>query len=264
MKFHRLIFFCAILITLLGVCGFNRLPKWWGLAYHPTEKSLLDESAVKENKNIAITVNNKDILTKSSSWVDQKIRALKTSANNIDTNILRLSLIAYQKAEKGGIAIKQQLLTVIDYSKPSTTKRLWVFDLKNNKTIFNTWVSHGRNSGGIVPTSFSNNVGSLKSSIGVFLTDQPYYGGKGYSLRIKGLEHGINDKAYQRNVVFHGASYINADTIRKYGQAGRSWGCPAVSTSLVRPLINTIKDKSLLFVYYPDKNWLNHSRFLTG
>lgn len=262
MKLRLFIYFCA----LLGLCGFS-IPDRWEWGRHPSHKIVLKER-IDHISNINATVpvipNPKDILSKSSAWVEEKLLALKTSATNIDTDILRLSLIAYQKAEKGGVAMKQQLLTVIDYSKPSTAKRLWVFDLKNNKTIFNTWVSHGRNSGGIIPYSFSNTIGSLKSSIGVFLTDAAYYGSRGYSMRIKGLERGINDNVYERHVVLHGAAYINADTIRKYGQVGRSWGCPAVSTSLVRPLINTIKDKSLLFVYYPDKNWLKRSRFLTG
>ena len=91
----------------------------------------------------------------------------------------------------------------------------------------------------------------------------PYQGGNGYSLRMRGLEQGVNDKAYDRDIVFHGAWYVNPDTIRKYGQLGRSWGCPAVREDLAKPLIDTIKEQTVVFAYYPDKKWLSHSKFLS-
>jgi hypothetical protein len=178
--------------------------------------------------------------------------------------VLKVGLIAYVNAQDKGIT-SSQLLTIIDYSKPSIERRLWVIDLKKTKVLFNTWVSHGKNSGKINPTSFSNQIGSLKSSIGVFqTTGAPYFGMYGYSLRLIGLENGINDKALERYIVFHGASYVHPDVIKKYGVLGRSWGCPAVSEETVRPLINTIKDKSLVVMYYPDRNWINNSSFLTS
>jgi len=196
-------------------------------------------------------------------WIQKQMQIIESSAN-IDPKVLRLSLVAYVNARKHGVEDRKQLLTVIDYSKPSSEKRLWVFDLKHGKTLFNTWVSHGKNSGGSEATSFSNSDGSLKSSLGVFVTDsQPYIGGKGYALRLKGLEPGINDHAYERAVVIHGAWYVNADVIKKYGQIGRSWGCPAVSPNLVKPIIDAIKDKTVIFAYYPDRKWLGHSQFLS-
>lgn len=200
----------------------------------------------------------------TSTWLNRQMEILKSQAPNIDTKVLRLSLVAYMKARQRGMDNKQ-LLTVIDYSKPSSEKRLWVFDLKRGKTLYHTWVSHGKNSGGLNAYSFSNSVGSLKSSIGVFVTtEEPYVGSVGYALRLRGLEPGINDNAYERNVVFHGAWYVNAATIRRYGQVGRSWGCPAVSDDLAKPIINTIKDNTVVVAYYPDRKWLNHSRFLTA
>jgi L,D-transpeptidase catalytic domain len=109
----------------------------------------------------------------------------------------------------------------------------------------------------------SNIPGSLKSSIGVFVTDRgPYIGGNGYSLRMRGLEDGINDNAYRRDIVIHGAWYVNADTIRRYGAIGRSWGCPAVSDSTAKSLIDTIKENTLIFAYYPDKHWLSRSKYV--
>jgi hypothetical protein len=198
----------------------------------------------------------------TSLWLKKELTVLQQQGGNIDRKVLRLSLQAYLQARKNGLNNKQ-LLTVIDYSKPSTEKRLWVFDLKNNKTLFHTWVSHGKNSGGVSASSFSNKPGSLKSSIGVFLTDQTYNGGNGYSLRLRGLEHGINDNAYRRNVVIHGAWYVGSNSLLKYGQIGRSWGCPAVSKNTAKPLIDAIKQKTLVIAYYPDPTWLKKSTFLT-
>jgi hypothetical protein len=199
----------------------------------------------------------------TTSWLEKQIQIIKSQAGNIDSKVLRLSLVAYMNARKRGLDSKE-LLTVIDYSKPSTEKRLWVFDLKHGRTLFNTWVSHGKNSGDAVATSFSNSSGSLKSSIGVFLTDETYDGNNGYSLRLRGLERGVNDNAYNRSVVMHGANYVNADIIKRHGRVGRSWGCPAVSKELSKPIIDTIKYNTLIFAYYPDRRWLSHSSFLAS
>lgn len=197
----------------------------------------------------------------TDSWIQAQVKDIQTHTN-INPTVLRLSLTAYAKARQEGMDTKQ-ILTIIDYSKPSTQKRLWVIDLKNDKLLYNTWVSHGKNSGGNTPSSFSNTSGSLKSSIGVFVTAAPYVGKNGLSLRLKGLEHGVNDNAYSRSVVIHGANYVNADMIKKYGRIGRSWGCPAVSKTLSTPLINSIKGNTIVFAYYPDRKWLSNSQFLT-
>ena len=199
----------------------------------------------------------------STAWMQQQIQSINEQANNIDQNVLKLSLHAYLVARHKGLDDKQ-LLTIIDYSKPSTERRLWVVDLHQGKVLFNTWVSHGKNSGNVMATSFSNRPGSLKSSIGVFLTDEPYNGGNGYSLRLKGLEEGINDNAYRRDIVMHGAWYVDPNVIKRYGQIGRSWGCPAVSPTMIEPIINTIKDSTLVVAYYPDQTWLRNSSFITG
>jgi hypothetical protein len=201
----------------------------------------------------------------SEEWLDTEMRAINRQASNIDQNVLRLSLIAYIRAHRQGIDSKP-LLTIVDYSKPSSERRLWVVDLKREKVLFNTWVTHGKNSGDVKATSFSNQPGSLKSSIGVYVTThQPYVGGNGYSLRLVGLERGFNDNAYARDIVVHGAWYADPDLVKRQGGGlGRSWGCLAVSDKLAHPIINTIKDKTLIFVYYPDRKWLNKSSFLVG
>lgn len=195
------------------------------------------------------------------NWVDQEIKTIKPQAANLDTKVLKLSLVAYQKAREQGIDMKE-LLTIIDYSKPSAERRLWVVDLKKNKVLFNTYVAHGKNSGAANSTSFSNQPNSLKSSFGVFVTADAYTGHNGYSMRIQGLEHGINDNAYRRNVVFHGAAYVSEQSAHARGMMGRSWGCMAVKQDVIKPLINTIKDHTLVFAYYPDNHWLKSSSYL--
>lgn len=202
--------------------------------------------------------------TGSHEWIAKEMRTIGSQANNLDSKVLRLSLIAYINARQRGIAGKPYL-TIIDYSKPSRERRLWVVNLRTGKVLFNTYVTHGKNSGTAHATSFSNQPGSLKSSMGVFVTtDSSYTGSNGYSLRLVGLERGINDNAYRRAIVFHGAWYANADVIRRYGALGRSWGCPTVGEKFARPLINTIKGHSLVFVYSDNNHWLRHSPFLAG
>lgn len=200
----------------------------------------------------------------SAAWLDQQTKVIDAQATNLDARVLRLSLKAYSKIRHEGYDDKQ-LLTIIDYSKPSTERRMWVIDLKTDKVLFNTWVAHGRNSGSVKATSFSNEPGSLKSSFGVFLTDdQPYNGDNGYSLRLLGQESGINSNAYKRAIVIHGAWYATSTVAKQYGQLGRSWGCPAVDERLAKPLIDAIKDNTLVFAYYPDQKWLWSSPFLSG
>lgn len=153
------------------------------------------------------------------------------------------------------------ILSIIDYSLPANEKRLWIFDLQNKKLLFHTFVSHGIKSGALFTTMFSNKYNSKSSSLGVYKTEQTYYGRDGLSLRLNGLDYGFNDNAANRYIVMHGGWYVDEKFIKKYGRSGRSWGCPAVPLDLVSPIINTIKDNSLMVVYYPDEKWLEKSRF---
>lgn len=206
--------------------------------------------------------NHYDQVPGSESWINKEIKALGSEIQNLNPKVLKLSLSAYQKAKQKGL-IEKDVLTIIDYSMPSVECRLWVIDMKKHKVLFNTYVAHGKNSGDVNTTSFSNQPNSLKSSFGVFRTDEVYSGHHGSSLRIQGLEPGINDNAYRRNVVFHGAAYVSASFAKERKRLGRSWGCMAVSETTIKPLINTIKGKSLVFAYYPDHHWLKKSAFLT-
>jgi L,D-transpeptidase catalytic domain len=160
-------------------------------------------------------------------------------------------------ATQGGAPARR--LAVIDYSLPSAQPRLWVFDLQTHKLLLVERVAHGRDSGENTTTRFSNLPGSHQSSLGLFRTSDTYTGHNGYSLRLDGLEPGFNDRAREREIVIHGASYVSDAMISRRGGVGRSWGCPAVRLEIAQSLIDAIKDGQYLFAYYPDAQWLQHS-----
>lgn len=160
--------------------------------------------------------------------------------------------------------VDPQRLGVIDYSRPSTEPRLWIFDLARQKLLFEEWVAHGRNSGENLTAHFSNRDGSFMTSLGGFTAQETYMGGNGYSLRLRGLEPGFNDRARDRAIVIHGAPYVNPVAAKLQGRLGRSLGCPAVRPAVARQLIDSIRDGTFVFAYYPDRDWLQRSRLLSG
>ncbi|MGS1014219.1 murein L,D-transpeptidase catalytic domain family protein [Rhodanobacter sp. UC4450_H17] len=153
-------------------------------------------------------------------------------------------------------------LAVIDYSRPSTEPRLWVFDLARRKLLYQELVAHGRNTGENLASRFSNAPESRQSSLGLFRTLDTYAGRNGYSLRLQGLEPGTNDRALARALVIHGAAYVNPALAREQGRIGRSYGCPAVRSAIARPLIDALKGGQYVFSYYPDARWLGASPYL--
>jgi hypothetical protein len=152
---------------------------------------------------------------------------------------------------------------VIDYAQPSTEQRLWVFEFKPLRLLHHEHVAHGRGSGENFAQRFSNVEGSHQSSLGLFRTAETYQGGNGYSLRMDGLEPGINDRARSRAIVMHGAPYVNPEMAQRQGRLGRSFGCPAVRREVAQDVIDSLKQGQLLFAYYPDANWLSQSAFLS-
>ena len=195
---------------------------------------------------------------------DGLVKSLVRQAPGLRSEVLKMALQAARTAAERGLVQRRDLLTVIDYSLPSTQPRLFVFDLVARKLLFRELVAHGKNSGDNVPSFFSNSSGSLASSIGLFVTADPYIGGNGYSLRLKGLEEGINDMAWSRAIVMHGASYVSDTAIRILGRLGRSWGCPAVRPEIAHRIIDTLRGGSAVFAYYPEKSWLATSAFVQG
>ena len=171
---------------------------------------------------------------------------------------------AYTIALRGmqHIAGARPLLSIVDMSQPSSKKRLYVIDLVKRKLLFNTYVAHGRNSGELQAKRFSNTNSSFQSSLGFYKTLGLYQGKHGLSMQLQGLEKGINDNAFSRAIVMHGADYVCEDVIRRTGRLGRSQGCPAVSTTECSPIVRTISGGSCLFIYYPDATYLKKSMFV--
>jgi L,D-transpeptidase catalytic domain len=212
--------------------------------------------------------------------VKEPVVIIKPSKNTIESNVsliydsLRLHLMglshqAFQVAMQGfnslikaGKFTNNKIISIVDFSQPSSKKRLFVIDLDKMKVMFNTYVAHGINSGKEFANEFSNRPQSNKSSLGFYQTSDTYMGKNGYSLHLHGLEKGINDNADKRDIVIHGADYVNEQLIQEQGYIGRSWGCPAVPEKLNKPIINTIKNGSCLFIYGADKNYQIHSGIL--
>jgi hypothetical protein len=181
---------------------------------------------------------------------------------DINPKVFALALEAAGSAVARGDAAHPETLTVIDYSRPSTERRMWVYDLRTHALLFDELVSHGRGSGKANATTFSNDPSSNKTSLGLFRTAETYTGHNGYSLRLDGLEPGVNDRARERAIVVHGAPYVNAATAKANGYLGRSLGCPAVRPEIAHELIDAIKGGNLVFAYYPDPAWLKSSTLL--
>jgi hypothetical protein len=171
--------------------------------------------------------------------------------DGLDARVLQLALQSAASAVDRGSASPPSTLTIIDYSKPSTEPRLWVYDVRTHALLFHELVSHGRGSGKALATAFSNDEASSMTSLGLFRTAEAYVGHNGYSLRLDGLDKGTNDHARARAIVIHGAPYVNAAAAKANGYLGRSLGCPAVRPEIARQLIDAIKGGGLLFAYFP-------------
>jgi len=175
---------------------------------------------------------------------------LEASSPGLRPQVLTLALKAYEHARSLG-QTASSIVTLIDYSLPSTERRLWVMDVQRGALLFHELVAHGKLSGDDVATMFSNRPGSQQSSLGSFVTGETYAGRHGLSLRLRGLDPGLNDNAEEREIVVHGAPYVNQDVVRALGRLGRSLGCPAVRPEVASRIIQTIKDGTFVFAYYP-------------
>lgn len=186
---------------------------------------------------------------------------LLKAAPELSQLVLSHALDAVQCASLQGSSSADRL-AVIDFSLPSSEKRLWIFDLKQHQLLLHDFVAHGARSGENHARSFSNINGSHQSSIGLFRSSESYRGKHGYSLRMDGLEPGFNDLARERAIVIHGADYVNPAWINSQGRIGRSQGCPAVRPEITKKVVDSLKDGQLVFTWYPDPEWLANSTFL--
>jgi len=187
--------------------------------------------------------------------------ALSRRDRGPDPAVLARGLHAFSRA-RARHDIRRNILTLIDYRLPSDEKRLWVIDLDAGRVLFHELVAHGEKTGKARATAFSNRMGSHQSSLGTFVTRDTYVGRHGYSLRLQGMDPGINDRAMERAIVMHGADYVSDDFVARYGRLGRSWGCPALPVDAAQPVIDAIKHGSVLFSYYPDPVLERDSRYL--
>ena len=199
--------------------------------------------------------------------VDSKIESIY---NTLNPNHFSLpELRTFSEALKGFYLLKERgviqkdILTLIDFSLSSNTKRLWVIDLATNTVLFNSLVAHGRNTGEEFASNFSNANSSFKSSLGFYATGEIYQGKHGTSLRLDGLENGVNDNARERGVVMHGADYVSESFIRNNKRLGRSQGCPAIPMEMTKEIIEIIKNKSLLYIYHPSRSFAMEERLIS-
>ncbi|HTD92539.1 MAG TPA: murein L,D-transpeptidase catalytic domain family protein [Chitinophagaceae bacterium] len=215
---------------------------------HHTATAMLDPSRMEHLSNMSVSLYD-----------------------SLHLDLMGLSQPAFDYARKGwekltdeGKLANQSLVTIVDFSQSSSHKRLYVLDMQNYRVVFNTWVAHGKNSGKEWARSFSNLSSSLKSSLGFYTTGDTYFGSNGYSLKLNGLEKGINDHAGNRAIVLHGADYVGQSVIDTRGYIGRSFGCPAVPLREASSIIDAIKGGSCLFIYSPDKKYVNRSAILNS
>jgi len=186
------------------------------------------------------------------------------AAYGLERDVFFNAYKGYEYLENKGLVKKKNVLTICDYSQSSNNKRLYVINLAEGRLLFNTFVSHGKNSGGEFATSFSNHNNSNKSSLGFLITGSTYRGKAGYCMRFNGMEAGINDKVKSRGIVLHGSRFVNENILTERGTIGKSLGCPAVPFGLHTKIIDAIKEGSCFFVNSPDQWYAHNSTILNS
>lgn len=176
--------------------------------------------------------------------------------------VFRRAVTGYLNLKNSGKLGDKEMLAIIDFSKSSNEKRLWVIDMKNHEVVYHDLVAHGKNSGNEFARTFSNTPNSNMSSLGFYLTAENYYGKHGLSLRLDGLEKGFNDNARKRAIVMHGAGYVDASYTRNYGRIGRSFGCPAIPLENHEEILTLISEGTCLFIYSEDNQYNTASALL--
>lgn len=190
--------------------------------------------------------------------------SLRLRKTGLSKKAFEYAWTGHQRLVKRNKIYRESILSICDFSQSSRRKRLYIFDVVSKKLLLNTYVAHGRNSGGEYARAFSNRPESHQSSLGFYITRNIYFGDHGLALKIDGLEKGFNDRADERNIVIHGSRYVGADFLKYNRFNGRSFGCPAVPSRLTPKVIHTIKNGTCLFIYHPTKKYLNQSRILNS
>lgn len=213
-------------------------------------------------------------LIRTPSFRPERTKAIRTAlslyqemnleAAGLNEEAFEYAYIGYRRLRKKHLLRKTSILSVCDFSQPSSEERMYVIDIFNKKLLYRTYVAHGINSGKEYASSFSNRRNSYKSSLGFYITQQSYYGDNGLSLRIRGMDRGFNDMARSRNIVIHGAPYVSTRILKKYGLMGTTFGCPAIPDDMSSQIIPVIKKGTCFFVYYPSRTYLAASSVLNG
>ena len=208
-------------------------------------------------KIIAEKISSEDFTVKKNIYDSLKLETI-----GLRKEVFDCAMKGFDNLKQKGRVANEQIISIADLSKSSCKKRLYILDLKNYKILFNTYVAHGMNSGQEYARQFSNLPESNKSSLGFYETADTYNGKHGYSLHLIGMERGINDNAYKRDIVMHAADYVNENFIHAKGYIGRSQGCPALPEKQHKQIIDKIKNGTCLFIFGEDRNYLRRSALL--
>jgi hypothetical protein len=217
------------------------------------------EKANKDSFSSGVSSDKKNTNTFLGKYVSWQL-----DKQGISIDLFTYAIKGYEYLDKLNRIANRNFITIIDFSKPSSEKRLFVINTETGDVLFKTLVAHGRNSGKEWASRFSNATSSFASSLGFYTTAGIYNGKHGISLRLNGCEKGFNDNAYKRAVVMHGAEYVSSNFIEQNGFLGRSHGCPAIPTTVSKKIIDVIKDGSCLFIYAPSKKYLSLSPIINS
>lgn len=229
----------------------------------PKNENVKNDNTSTKKIETAVEIKSEKSKNEMSSSEELYNSILFDTDHKLNFDVFSKAILGFNNLKKAGkLDENAHLLTICDFSMSSNTKRLWVIDMDEKKVLFNSLVAHGKNTGEEFAMNFSNTESSYQSSLGFYVTDATYEGGNGYSLKLLGMDKGYNDAALQRAVVMHGADYVSEEFAATHKRIGRSWGCPAIPRDLTKPIINTIKGKNCLFIYYPDQNYLSSSEWL--
>lgn len=236
---------CVCTMAFVALVGFQKIEK-------PFSFSSFNAESVSDS------LDSTQIQVASLPPWEQVYNSLRLKEAGLSMEGFRFAWNGFQKEK-----FTKSILAIADFSQSSRHKRLYVIDLKENKLLYNTYVAHGRNSGEEYARQFSNKNSSYQSSLGFYRALTTYQGKHGLSLKLQGLETNINNRAFERAIVMHGAEYVSEDFIRRTGRLGRSQGCPAISIADTKKLISMLCNGAGLFLYYPDATYLKQSKLIT-
>jgi hypothetical protein len=250
-------------VSLGGVLFFFAMYPVLIAGTHQSENAAVETTPVTISPGpvVAVAASPVDIIQEEANNIYDSMHLKKTG---LSQKAFVYAWKGYKQLLEKGQLNNESVLSICDFSQSSRRKRLYIIDIADMKLLVNTFVAHGRNSGGEYARSFSNKAESHKSSLGFYVTRKTYFGEHGLALKIEGLENGINDRADERNIVIHGSKYVGPNYLRNNRFSGRSFGCPAVPAKETQKVINTIKDGSCLFIYHPEKVYLSKSKILNG